>query len=117
MNIEDLLSSIHQESGNRSYILQYDILDRSQSILKVRLYITADLFVQIYRNTRFNSTSLTLVHNRQRLYARDQINGIWHRHPLENPESHDNSRVGRRHTTLKEFLDEVEAILANLNLP
>lgn len=117
MNVEIWLSSIQQAAERKPYILRYAILDWSQSILKVRLYVTQDLFVQVYRNDQFDSTSLTLIHNKQRLYARDQIEGQWHRHPLASPEQHDKSKEGQRNVTLDEFLDEIEGILAGLGLP
>ena len=57
------------------------------------------------------------MHNEQRLYARDQLAGVWHRHTLAAPESHDTSTDGRRPVILAEFLDEVEDVLAALGLP
>ena len=93
------------------------MLDHSASLLKVRLYITADLFVQVYRNDRFDTTNLVLMHNEQRLYARDQLAGAWHRHTPAAPESHDTGAEGRRPVNLGEFLDEVEDVLAALGLP
>jgi hypothetical protein len=86
-------------------------------MLKARLFIDADLFIQVYRNDRFDTTNFVLIHNRQRVYARDQLGGEWHRHTPADPELHDKSEEGIKPVSLTEFLDEVELILADLNLP
>ena len=117
MNVTDCLFALHHEAQSRAYIGRLVVLDHSVSLLKARLYITADLFVQVYRNDRFDTTNLVLMHNEQRLYARDQLAGAWHRHGLASPESHDTGAEGRRPVNLGEFLDEVEDVLAVLGLP
>jgi len=73
MTVPDLLLSLRRETETRSYIRRLEILDQSASLLKARLYIAADLFVQVYRNDRFDTTNLVLLHNGQRVYARDQL--------------------------------------------
>ena len=117
MNSIDLFKVLHQQTGQRAYIRQLAILEQSASLIKARLYISADLFVQIYRNDRFDSTNLVLIYNQQRIYGRDCLGGVWHRHPVDTPHDHDTSSEGRQAVTLSEFLDEVETILAQMNLP
>jgi hypothetical protein len=117
MNLEELFSNIYQEHNRRAYIQRVQILNHSQNLLKARLYISNELFVQIYRNTRFNTTNLILIYNNERIYARDQLGDNWHRHSSDNPEQHDTSPDGRRVVELSEFLDEVENILTELELP
>ena len=87
------------------------------SLIKVRLIISPDLFVQVYRNDRFDTTSLVLIYNGQRLYARDQLGSLWHRHTLSAHDQHDTSQEGNRPVTLSEFMDEIESVLASLDLP
>ena len=117
MNVADWLSALHQEAQSRAYLSRLIVLDQSASLLKARLYIVADIFIQVYRNDRFDTTNLVLMHNEQRIYARDQLAGVWHRHTLAAPEAHDTSAYGRRPVSLAEFLDEVEDVLAALGLP
>jgi len=90
MNVARLLSVLHQESRTRAYIR---------------------------RNDRFDTTNLALIHNEQRIYARDQLGGAWHRHTIDAPHVHDTSAEGRRPVNLSEFLDEVETVLATMGLP
>lgn len=117
MNAADLLQGLQQESQKRAYFTRVEVLDQSASLVKARLHITPGLFVQVYRNDSFDTTNLVLIHNNQRLYARDQLGGQWHRHTAAAPLQHDVTAAGRQPVTLVEFLDEVEALLAALGLP
>jgi len=117
MNVAQLLPALHREARSRAYIRRLDALDQSQTMLKARLYISPALFVQVYRNDRFDTANLVLIHNGQRIYARDQLGGVWHRHTTAAPHLHDTSAEGRRPVDLSEFLDEVEAVLTTMGLP
>jgi hypothetical protein len=117
MKLAHWLDALHQEAGGRAYIIRLDILDQSRTMLKARLYISPDLFVQVYRNDHFDTTNLVLLYGGQRLCARDQAGGRWHRHTAIAPHIRDTSAEGQRPVELAEFLDEVEAILAAMGLP
>ncbi|MBN1659376.1 MAG: hypothetical protein JXA93_13305 [Anaerolineae bacterium] len=117
MNVADLLVAVYLEAGKRQYITRLEIVDQSQTLLKARLNIAPDLFVQVYRNDRFDTTNLVLVYGGRRVYARDQLGGVWHRHVTATPQIHDTSVEGRRPVDLAEFLDEVESVLATMGLP
>lgn len=117
MKVTDLLAALHQELERRTYLSRLEILDQSATLLKARLYVAPDLFVQVYRNERFDTTNLVLIYNGERIYARDQLGGVWHRHTTAAPHLHDTSDAGMQATNLVEFLNEVESILAQLGLP
>ncbi len=117
MTVADLVKALRQEAASRAYISYLTVLDQSANLLKARLYILPELFVQVYRNDSFNTTNLVLIHNGQRLYARDQIGDVWHRHTATAPQQHDHSAEGRRPVSLSEFLDEVESVLTRAGLP
>jgi len=117
MPMAELLHALQQEARSRDYIIRLDVLDQSSTMVKARLHISPDIFVQVYRNDRFDTTNLVLIHNGQRIYARDQLAGVWHRHIATAPDLHDISAEGRRPVELAEFLDEVEAVLTAKGLP
>lgn len=117
MNVADLIRALPHELASRPYINRLDVLDQSVSLFKVRLYIYPELFIQIYRNDRFDTTNMVLIYNGQRLYGRDQLDGVWHRHTAAAPEHHDHSAEARRPVNLSEFLDEVESVLSEAGLP
>lgn len=117
MNVVQLLPTLHREVKARTYITRLDILDQSQAMLKAWLYMAPDLFVQVYRNDRFDTTNLVLIHSGRSLYGRDQLAGGWHRHTVTTPQAHDIGPEGSRPLGLSEFLDEAESILAEMDLP
>ena len=116
MTIEGWIRELELEAA-RPYIRRLEIIERSRSMIKARLIIGGDLFIQVYHNDRYNSTNLVLIYNGQRHYGRDQLGGAWHRHPVDLPQNHDRSPEGKRATNLHDFLNEVEAILAEHGLP
>jgi hypothetical protein len=117
MTVTELLASLQAEATHRAYVRRLDLLELSPSLLKARLFVTDQLFVQVYRNDRFDSTSLALIENGRRLYGRDQFGGVWHRHAPDAAELHDTSPLGQLSVTLAQFLDEVENVMADLGLP
>ena len=117
MNVADLLAQLPLEARQRPYIRRLEILEQTALLIKARFIISNDIFVQIYRNDRYDSTNLALVHNQRRIYGRDQLGGTWHRHTLVEPELHDKSNAGRQAVALADFLNEVETVLAELGLP
>ena len=117
MKVAGVANDLQREFKRRKYFIRLEILEQTQSIIKARLYISPDLFAQIYRNDRFETTNLVLIHNGGRLFARDEVDGRWHRHIHTAPEEHDFSDEGQRAVELSEFMDEMEEILAELNLP
>jgi len=117
MNVAELSTNLQIEFKRRKYFVRMETLEQTLSLMKSRLYISADLFVQIYRNDRYNTTNLALIHNGKRIFARDELDGKWHRHTHLLPDIHDFSPEGQITIELSEFLDEVEKVLADLNLP
>ena len=105
MKAEDLPAIVGKELQRRKYLIRMDVLEQTFSLVKIRLYISPDLFVQIYRNDFYQTTNLVLIQNGRRLYARDELDGRWHRHIYRRPEEHDTSKEGRRPVEVSEFLD------------
>ena len=117
MNAADVPATLGEELKRRRYFMRMEVIDQTASLVKIRLYVTPDLFVQIYRNGRYQTTNLVLIHNNQRLFARDELDGHWHRHTHLAPEEHDTSQEGQRPVEIREFLDKVEKALSTLDLP
>jgi hypothetical protein len=117
MTVDQLARALNTALKTRVYLRRLEILDHSSSLIKARLHIGPELFVQVYRNDRFDTTNFALIHNAQRIYARDQVAGLWHRHTPPLPDLHDTSPIGRQAVELADFLNEVETLLAALGLP
>ncbi len=67
MNVATLLAAVRQEVQARAYIARLEVLDQSRTLLKVRLHIAPDLFVQLYRNDRFDTTNYVLIYGGRRI--------------------------------------------------
>ena len=117
MSVLGLVSDLQREHLRRKYFIDLEIIEQTRSVIKARLVISSDLFVQIYRNDRFQTSNFALINNGNRLFARDELDGRWHRHIHTSPEEHDFSKEGQKPVSLSEFLDEVEKIMAELDLP
>ncbi|HMT21018.1 MAG TPA: hypothetical protein PKE20_07210 [Promineifilum sp.] len=117
MKVADIAAELPREARQRPYIRRLEIHEQTSSLIKTRLIISPDIFVQIYRNDRFDSTNLALIHNQRRIYGRDHLGSSWHRHITSDPSAHDRSIPGRIAVTLSVFLDEVESVMAELGLP
>lgn len=76
MKVSDLASDLQRELSGRKYFVNLEIMEQTQSIIKARLYISSDLFVQVYRNDRFSTTNMAVINNGMRLFARDEVAGI-----------------------------------------
>lgn len=99
-----------------SYYSSPLIITRKTRVLKVRLYVRPDVFIQVYRNDEYDSTNFALISAGQRIYARDQIRGVWHHHPVNGPTSHNHSPNGSAPADLLTFLSEVDKILQQLGI-
>ncbi len=99
---------VREEASHFAFIRSVATLGKTTSTVKLRLYVTAECFVQVYANLCKGMMSYTLVLHQTRLYGRDNDGTGWHRHPRSAPESHDFSDEGIRPVSLAEFLDEVQ---------
>ena len=91
---------------SRDKNLTFEMFEKTQSILKARLRIEQDVFIQIYVNAKKNKISYTLIVNNQRTFSKDCIYGKWHMHPFQSPHFHDTSETGSHPISLTDFVVE-----------
>ena len=65
MKAADLPATLGMELKRRKYFTHLTVLEQTLSLVKIRLYISADLFIQVYRNVRYQTTNLALIYNGQ----------------------------------------------------
>ena len=116
MNSISTISNQLKKSLTYPYYHQVNFIIKTEYVLKVRIYINFESFIQIYRNDLFNSTNFILIKDNNRIYAKDQIRGKWHTHPFNNSDFHDYSYKGIKPITLKQFLKETHSILKKLSI-
>jgi hypothetical protein len=116
MKINDVKQEIFEAAHQFPFIKAIYLIDETDSALKYRLEIDTASFIQIYHNISTETINYVFIHNSQRIYGRDCCDGKWHRHPFDNPSTHDFSAEGARHVSLYEFLEEVEIYLIQKGL-
>ncbi len=102
--------------ASRKWIIGYRTLVLTKNTVKVRLSIRENLYIDLYFNQQYGTTNYTLILDDERIYGRDCYDGKWHLHPYKDPAKHDTSEKGKKALTIEELVDEVEGILAKLNL-
>ena len=111
MTIAELITAVHAEAAKLPFGPDVLLLDQTDYAAKMQLVIRSDLFVQVYANVSSGTRGFALIHRGQRIYGRDCDPHGWHRHPAENPHSHDVSEEGQRAVDLAEFLREVQDVI------
>ncbi len=107
---------VNKITSGFSFIQETKTILKTANTIKIRLDITEECFTQVYRNIQKDLISYVTVVGRNRIFGRDCYNGVWHRHPEENPDSHDFSTEGSRKVNLDEFLFEVQEILLKMGI-
>lgn len=113
--IEDILGDLLDISKDPLF-QKLDILDMTSSVIKARLMIKADIYIQIYENVRRPKCSYTLIVGNNRFYGRDMRERSWHRHSVDDPEIHDDSEDASRSISVSHFVEEVKDILIQKDL-
>ena len=124
ITVDQVEQEIAATASGFSFIRRVTILDKTvrfahrrlrltANTIKSRLEVSRTCFIQIYRNVKKNLTNFVLIAGNTRIYGRDCDGGNWHRHPYEEPDSHDFSHEGSRQVELSEFLQDVQEILEN----
>ncbi len=116
MNTISLIQKQIETFKNLHLIESVEVILLKTHVFKARLVISENIFIQVYRNDKFLTTSFTLILNRKRIYGRDELKGKWHKHPLEKPELHNSSAEGQKEVNLLQFWQEVEKVLRKLGL-
>ena len=116
MKIKDLKKEIVETAHKFLFIQTIHLIDETDSAVKFRPVIDTSTFIQIYHNISTETINYVLIHSFQRIYGRDCCDGKGHRHPFENPATHDFSAQGSRHITLYEFMKEIENYLIEKEL-
>lgn len=115
-SVESILKEISEIKTSSYLIIRTEILEHEFTFLKVRLYLKDQLFMQVYRNDQYNTTNFVLIFCDERIYARDQVRGKWHRHPEDKSHTHDLTTQGKRPVNLRIFFEEVKKIIHKMNL-
>lgn len=95
------------------YGLEIFSLDYTDITVFSRIGYSSDVFIQVYLNSKKEKLNLALVISKNRIYGVDKEGGIYHEHPLDNPETHIPLQKG---ISLEEFILKSIDILKNLGI-
>lgn len=89
MDVETFLSSLLDALAECSFVRSVD-LDTEALVVKGRVRLEQDRFLQVYFNERTGTTAFALIENEQRIWGvdYDDLRG-WHMHPVDHPARHE----------------------------
>lgn len=115
-SIDSIFQEISEVQSSSYLIVRTEILEHEKTFLKARLYLKDELYIQIYRNDDYHTTNFVLILYGERIYARDEVRGKWHRHPGNDSQIHDTTPDGKKSVNFKEFFEEVKTIIHTMKL-
>lgn len=88
MDVATFLSSLVEALTGRSFVEAVD-LHTEAVIVRGRVLLEDDRFLQVYFNERTGTTAFALIEDEERVWGvdYDALRG-WHEHPLDQPEQH-----------------------------
>lgn len=86
MNIDAIITEAHSVASE--FGLEAKIIDQSDNIVDLRLYIDKELFIQVYANQLKDKLNMNVIFKNRRLCGHDSEGGSPHIHPIDEPESH-----------------------------
>lgn len=111
MTIKDLKQEAFNALTSFPFIRKIEIVDEDRDVIKVRLIIRANFFLQAFLNMNTGTTNFVAILNGKRIFGRDTSNiKGWHKHPFDDPDAHDFSGDASKSVTLTEFLYEFQKI-------
>jgi hypothetical protein len=106
LNIDSIISEA--QSVASEFGLKLRIVDITDNIADLRLYIDVELFIQVYANQLKDKLNLNLIFKNRRLCGYDSEGGRTHIHPIDEPETH---IFTDERETLKEFTTKALKLL------
>lgn len=106
MDVGQFLLLLLKGLSELEFVEKVDI-DTEVFVLKCRAILKENRFLQVYFNELTGTTSFALIEKDKRIWGVDCDNMRgWHLHPLDNPETHEN--------TEKKTIDEITKLLSEI---
>lgn len=100
LTISQFVDLLRATCDRSDLVVSYDIRVLDNAVLKTRIFLIIDAFIDVYYNPSNGTCSYTLIQENRRIYGVDNAFIGWHVHPFENPDEH---RLCDE-VTLREFL-------------
>lgn len=87
LTLEEFEKEIYQATSQWKWGEVPIILKLTPTSIKIRIYISHDIYIDCFFNEVTKKTSFTLVKEGGRIFGANNTGG-WHIHPFENPSEH-----------------------------
>lgn len=99
----DFASLIVGLCNKYDFIIDYELNIEDNVIVKSRIFLINNYFIEVYYNYENGKTSFALIKNDKRIFGADNL-GFWHIHPFNNPEKH----VKSTEIKIEDFVNEIK---------
>ena len=86
-----------------NFIVDYELNIEDNVIVKSRIFLIDNSFIEVYYNYENVKTSFALIKNNKRIFGADNL-GFWHIHPFNNPKKH----VKSDEIKIEDFIKEIK---------
>ncbi len=104
LTLSDFIEDLRGACDRSNLVVSYDIRVLDNIVLKTRIILAIEAFIEVYYNPANGNCSYSLIKGSQRIYGADNAFIGWHIHPFENPGEH----RSRNELSFSEFLRTVE---------
>ncbi|MFH1860908.1 MAG: hypothetical protein ABIJ30_01675 [bacterium] len=106
IDASSFLKKIIATCNNSKIVTTYESDIEDDLIVKIRVYLMKNAFIDIFYNADNQKTSFALIKSKKRIYGIDDALPIgWHIHPFEDPQTH----IPSCDITFEEFIKTIEA--------
>ena len=88
LTLAQFIEAARQACDQSDLVVSYDVRVLDNVIVKIRVFLSMDAFVDVYFNPANGNCSYTLVQGNRRIYGADNAFVGWHLHPFESPKDH-----------------------------
>jgi hypothetical protein len=88
---------------------EFVIDERRSTILEIRIFLTPEVFMEVYVNGITGKKSFALIKNEKRIWGYDNYR-YWHHHPIENTDNH----IPCSEPPLEKVVNELNTVLSQI---
>lgn len=104
MGVDRFASRIIDVCAETPIVEDYDLSQRDDVVVRCRIKLVEG-FLQVYRNFDTGRVAYAWIVDEERVFGADNT-GEWHRHPFNNPETHESCGPVSLGEVLREIADE-----------
>lgn len=93
------------------FVMRVSSVSEGKLHVRFRIFLVDRSFLDLYYNQENGKTAFAHIHDSIRIFGADNTLGVWHWHPLEDPEKH---LFVEEEISFAEFLRQVETHLNKL---